>query len=130
MGSGFLIVLLAMFGFMWFLLIRPQRAQQRKHAEMLGGLKPGDEVVTSPITFVSAVNVIEHMGAVPVFADVRPEDLTVDPESVRRRIGPRTTAIVATHFAGYPAHMDDIEEAARPRGLPVVTDAAHGIEAV
>jgi dTDP-4-amino-4,6-dideoxygalactose transaminase/intein/homing endonuclease len=101
------------------------------HLALVGvGVGPGDEVVTSPITFVSAVNVIEHMGAVPVFADVLADDLTIDPEAVRGRIGPRTRAIVATHFAGFPAHMDGIEGAARARGIPVITDAAHGIETV
>jgi dTDP-4-amino-4,6-dideoxygalactose transaminase len=101
------------------------------HLALVGvGVGPGDEVITSPITFVSAVNVIEHMGAVPVFADVLADDLTIDPEAVRSRIGPRTRAIVATHFAGFPAHMDGIEGAARARGIPVITDAAHAIETV
>lgn len=91
---------------------------------------PGDEVITSPITFVSAVNVIEHMGAVPVFADVLPDDLTLDPESVRAKISTKTKAIIATHFAGLPAHMDALEAVAKPWGVPIITDAAHAIETV
>ncbi len=91
---------------------------------------PGDEVITSPITFVSAVSVIEHAGACPVFVDVLQEDLTIDPESVRRKITKKTKLIIATHFAGFPAHMDELEKAAGERGIPVITDAAHAIEAV
>lgn len=101
------------------------------HLALVGvGVRTGDEVVTSPITFVSAVNIIEHMGAVPVFADVRESDLTLDPASLLARIGPRTRAVVATHLAGLPAEMDAIEEAAGRRGIPVITDAAHAIETV
>lgn len=101
------------------------------HLALVGvGVRPGDEVVTSPITFVSAVNVIEQMGAVPVFADVCEDDLTIDPESVRSKLGAKTRAVIVTNFAGYPPHMDEIEEAVRWLGIPVVTDAAHGIETV
>lgn len=94
------------------------------------GVGPGDEVITSPITFVSAVSVIEHVGATPVFVDVLPGDLTIDPESVRRRITKRTKLIVATHFAGFPAQMDELEKIAGEHGIPVITDAAHAIEVV
>jgi dTDP-4-amino-4,6-dideoxygalactose transaminase len=91
---------------------------------------PGDEVITSPITFVSAVSVIEHVGATPVFADVLPEDLTIDPMDVQKKITKRTKLIIATHFAGFPAHMDEIEKVAEKRGIPLVTDAAHAIETI
>jgi preprotein translocase subunit YajC len=70
-GSGFLIVLLAMFGFMWFLLIRPQRAQARKHAEMLGGLKPGDEVVTSGGIYGEVVQLDEERVMLEIDDDVK-----------------------------------------------------------
>jgi perosamine synthetase len=92
------------------------------------GVGQGDEVITSPITFVSAVNVIEHVGATPVFADVCPEDLTIDPESVIRKITPRTKLIIATHFAGFPAHMQELEDIAEQNGIFLITDAAHAIE--
>lgn len=91
---------------------------------------PGDEVITSPITFVSAVSIIEHARATPVFADVFPEDLTIDPESVRQRITKRTKAIIATHFAGFPAHMDELQAVADAAGVPLITDAAHAIETI
>jgi preprotein translocase subunit YajC len=70
-SSGFLIVLLAMFGFMWFLLIRPQRAQQRKHAEMLGELKPGDEVVTSGGIYGEVVQLDEERVMLEIDDDVK-----------------------------------------------------------
>src|SRR6185295_13117726 len=89
---------------------------------------PGDEVITCPITFVSAVSVIEHVGATPVFADVCPEDLTIDPASVLRKITKKTKLIIATHFAGFPAHMDQLEFHALEHGIPIITDAAHAIE--
>lgn len=94
------------------------------------GVGPGDEVITSPITFVSAVSVIEHVGATPVFADVCPEDLTIDPESVLQKITPRTKVIVATHFAGFSAHMNELEVVAGKYGIQIVTDAAHAIEVI
>lgn len=91
-------------------------------------IRPGESVITSPITFVSAVSIIEHAGAVPIFADVLPEDLTIDPESVLLKMRPNTRAIIATHFAGFPAHMDELEKVARSFGVPIITDAAHAIE--
>lgn len=90
------------------------------------GVGPGDEVITSPITFASAVNVIEHVGARPVFADVFPEDLTLNCCRVKEAITKRTKLIIATHFAGWPAHLSELEDAAD--GIPIVADAAHGIE--
>lgn len=97
------------------------------HLTLLGlGIGPGDEVITSPITFASAVNVIEHVGAIPVFADVRQEDLMLDPSSVREKITPATRLIIATHLAGLPAPMDELDAL----GVPVITDAAHAIETV
>lgn len=90
------------------------------------GIGPGDEVITSPITFASAVNVIEHVGATPVFADVHPENLTLDPKSVHRKVTGATKLVIATHFAGFPAEVDALEFL----GVPVITDAAHAIEMV
>lgn len=94
------------------------------------GVGPGDEVITSPITFVSAVSVIEHVGATPIFADVCPEDLTIDPGSVREKITKRTKLIIATHFAGFPAHMAELQDISGELCIPIVTDAAHAIEVV
>lgn len=95
---------------------------------LVSGIGKGHEVITSPITFASAVNVIEHVGATPVFADVVPGDLTINPNCILDKVTPRTRAIIATHFAGFPAHMIEIEKIAAPLGIEVITDAAHAIE--
>lgn len=91
-------------------------------------VRPGDEVITSPITFASAVNMIEHLGAKPVFVDVCPEDLTLDPVKASKAITEKTKLIVATHFAGWPADMRSFDFIEKVRGVKVLTDAAHGIE--
>ena len=88
------------------------------------GVGPGDEVITSPITWPATVNVIVHAGATPVFADVRDADLNIDPEQVRALVGDRTKAILPVHLAGQPADLDPLWEL----GLPVVEDAAHAVE--
>ena len=89
------------------------------------GVGPGDEVITTPITWPATANVIVHCGGTPVFADVREGDLNIDPEQVARLITPRTKAIAPVHFAGAPADLDPIHAL----GLPVVEDAAHAAEA-
>jgi dTDP-4-amino-4,6-dideoxygalactose transaminase len=92
------------------------------------GVGSGDEVITSPITFASAVNVIEHVGAKPVFVDVDPSNLTIDPDRVRDAITTKTRMIIATHFSGFPAEMDELDKISKATGIPVITDAAHAIE--
>ncbi|MEI6632676.1 MAG: DegT/DnrJ/EryC1/StrS family aminotransferase [Chlamydiota bacterium] len=101
------------------------------HLSMLvSGIKPGDEVITTPMTFAATANVITHVGAVPVFADVDRRTMNIDPEEVRRKLTPKTRAVIPVHFAGRPCAMDPILEIARERGLVVIEDAAHAIEAV
>ncbi len=96
------------------------------HLSLLAlGVGPGDEVVTTPITWPATANVIVHCGARPVFADVRDGDLNLDPEDAARRITPRTRAILPVDLAGQPADLD----AFAALGLPVVEDAAHSAEA-
>ncbi len=90
------------------------------------GIGPGDEVITTPMTFCATVNVIEHVGATPVLADILP-DGNIDPESVARRITARTRAILPVHIAGLACKMDDIWELARRHGLKVIEDAAHAV---
>ncbi len=89
------------------------------------GVGPGDEVITTPITWPATVNVIVHCGARPVLADVREGDLNLDPEDVARRITPKTKAVMPVDLAGQPADLD----AFAALGLPVVEDAAHAAEA-
>jgi dTDP-4-amino-4,6-dideoxygalactose transaminase len=88
------------------------------------GVGPGDEVITSPITWPATANVIVHTGATPVFADVRADDLNIDPDRVRELVTGRTKAIMPVHLAGQPCDMDPLLEL----GLPVVEDAAHAAE--
>ncbi len=95
------------------------------HLSLLAlGVGPGDEVITSPITWPATANVIVHAGARPVFADVRESDLNVDPEHAAALVGPRTKAILPVHLAGQPADLDPLHAL----GLPVVEDAAHAVE--
>jgi dTDP-4-amino-4,6-dideoxygalactose transaminase len=88
------------------------------------GIGPGDEVITTPLTFCATVNSILETGAEAVLADVG-EDLNLDPEAVGRAITPRTKAILPVHLAGLPCDMDSIWRLAREHGLKVVEDAAH-----
>src|SRR5690606_15361655 len=90
---------------------------------------PGDEVITTPMTFCSSVNVIEHVRATPVLADIDPHTLTLDPARVAEAITPRTKAIMPVHYAGHPADMAPILEMAREHGLYVIEDAAHALPA-
>src|SRR3989440_12732468 len=88
------------------------------------GVGPGDEVVTTPITWPATANVIVHTGATPVFADVRDSDLNIDPERVGELVTTRTRAIMPVHLYGQPADLDPLWAL----GLPVVEDAAHAAE--
>jgi len=93
------------------------------------GVGPGDEVITTPMTFCSTVHVIEHLGARPVLADIEPDTLTIDPEQVERAITPRTKAIMPVHLYGHPCEMDRLLELARLHRLALVEDAAHALPA-
>jgi dTDP-4-amino-4,6-dideoxygalactose transaminase len=88
------------------------------------GVGPGDEVITSPITWPATANVIEHTGATPVFCDVRDDDLNLDTSLLPGLITERTKAILPVHLAGQPCDLDPIHA----HGLPVVEDAAHALE--
>jgi len=90
---------------------------------------PGDEVITTPLTFAATANVIEHVGARPVLVDVEPDTLTIDATLIAAAITPRTRAIIPVHYAGHPADMDPIRELARGHRLLVLEDAAHALPA-
>ena len=95
------------------------------HLSLLGlGVGPGDEVITSPITWPATANVIIHAGAKPVFADVRDSDLNIDPARVAELVTDRTKAIMPVHLAGQPCDLDPLWEL----GLPIIEDAAHAAE--
>jgi len=89
------------------------------------GVGPGDEVITTSLTWPSTANVIVHCGATPLFADVRPGDLNLDPDAARQLLGPKTKAILPVDLYGQPADLDPLLEL----GPPVVEDAAHALEA-
>ncbi len=99
-------------------------------ALLAAGVGPGDEVITVPFTFVATVAAIEYAGAKPVFVDVEPEFLTMDPAKLEAAITPRTKAIIPVHLFGQPADMDPIMAIARKHNLIVIEDAcqAHGSE--
>ena len=88
------------------------------------GVGPGDEVVTTPITWPATANVIVHTGATPVFVDVREDDLNIDPRLAAAAVTDRTKAILPVDLAGQPADLDPLLEL----GLPVIEDAAHAAE--
>src|SRR4029450_12559758 len=87
------------------------------HLSLLAlGVGPGDEVITTPVTWPATANVIVHTGATPVFADVRASDLNIAPGPVATLVGPRTKVVLPVHLAGQPADLDPL----RALGLPIV----------
>jgi perosamine synthetase len=88
-------------------------------------LPPGSEVVTTPLTFVGANQVILHEGLVPVFADIQRDTGNLDPASVAERISERTGAVLTLHYGGYPCDLDELYALAKEAGVPVIEDCAH-----
>ena len=95
----------------------------------LAGLGPGDEAITSPFSFVASANCVLYEGATPVFADVDPRTLNLDPVAVEAAITPRTRAIVAVDVFGYPCELDPLRELAERHGLAVIEDACEALGA-
>ena len=93
------------------------------------GIGAGDEVITTPMTFVATANAIVYSGAKPVFVDVEPDTFNIAPSSVREAITERTKAILPVHLYGHPCEMDALLAIAKGYGLKVVADCAHAIEA-
>jgi perosamine synthetase len=98
-------------------------------AAFAAGLKPGDEAITSPLTFVATANCVLYQGARPVFADVCSDTLNIDPERVVERITPKTRAILPVAYGGHPADLGAILGLAEQHGLTVVEDACHALGA-
>jgi dTDP-4-amino-4,6-dideoxygalactose transaminase len=98
-------------------------------ALLLAGVKPGDEVITTPMTAEPTNVVILQAGATPVFADVEPDSGNLDPASVEGLVGPRTRAIVVVHYAGFPARLDALRAIADRHGIALIEDAAHALGA-
>ena len=93
-------------------------------------LQPGDEVITTPLTFCATVNAILHSGAIPVLADVDPATMNLDPACVRKKITDRTKALLPVHFAGRPVAMPELLKIAETHQLRVVEDCAHAVETI
>ena len=93
------------------------------------GIGPGDEVITTPLTFCASAHVIEHVGATPVFADIDSLTMQIDPGQIERVLGPRTKAIIAVDYGGHPCNIEEIVKMARDRGVAVIEDAAHSLGA-
>jgi perosamine synthetase len=95
----------------------------------LAGLVPGDEAITSPFSFVASANCVLYEGATPVFADVDPQTLNLDPAAVAEGITPRTKAIVAVDIFGYPCELDPLRALAEEHGLALIEDACEALGA-
>ena len=98
-------------------------------AAFAAGIGPGDEVIVPPLTFVASANCVLYLGGKPVFADVFPDTLNIDPEDIERKITPKTKAIVAVDLTGQPCDHDAIRSLAQQYDLTVIEDAAHALGA-
>ena len=92
-------------------------------------LKKNDEVITSAMTFCSAVNVIENIGAKPVLVDIKRDTLNIDPDLIEEKITKKTKAIIIVHFAGMPCDMRKIIKITKKYKIKLIEDCAHSIEA-
>ncbi|MBN1992345.1 MAG: DegT/DnrJ/EryC1/StrS family aminotransferase [Anaerolineae bacterium] len=96
------------------------------HLSLLAkGVGPGDEVITTPLTFAATANVIVHCGARPVFVDIQPDTLNINPELIPAAVSPRTKAIIPVHFGGLPVELNAVRAAVGD--IPIIEDAAHAI---
>ena len=98
-------------------------------AAFAAGLQPGDEAITSPLTFAATANCVLYQGATPVFADILVDTLNLDPNLVAARINAHTKAILPVDYAGHPADLDSILRLAELHGLVVIEDACHALGA-
>jgi len=99
-------------------------------AAFAAGLKAGDEAITSPLTFAATANCVLYQGATPVFADVSPDTLNLDPAQLERCVAAKTRAVIPMDYAGHPADLEAIRKIAADRGLVVIDDACHALGAM
>ncbi|HVA55843.1 MAG TPA: DegT/DnrJ/EryC1/StrS aminotransferase family protein [Gammaproteobacteria bacterium] len=93
------------------------------------GIGPGDEVITTPMTFAASVNVIEHVGARPLLVDVQPDTLNIDPVKIEAAVTRKTKVVIPVHYCGHPVELDHINQLAAANGVTVLEDAAHALPA-
>jgi len=93
------------------------------------GITAGDEIITTPITFAAAANVAVHLGAKPVFADIKENTLNIDPLGIEKKLSPKTKAIMPLDFGGLPAELEEINKIATENNLTVIEDACHALGA-
>lgn len=96
---------------------------------MAAGIGSGDEVITTPITFVASANCVLYCGATPVFADIDARTYNISPEEIEKKITDKTKAIIAVHFSGQPCEMEKITRIAEAHNLIIIEDAAHALGA-
>lgn len=96
---------------------------------LAAGIKEGDEVITTPITFAASANCVLYCGATPVFADIKKDTYNIDPEDIERKITDRTKAIIPVHYTGQPCEMDAIHDIAKRYNLIVIEDGAQVLSA-
>jgi len=96
-------------------------------AYAVAGIKPGDEIITTPLTFAATANTIIFCGGKPVFADIKEDTLNIDPKEIEKKITKKTKAIVPVDFAGHPCDYDEILKIAKKYKLLIIEDAAHAL---
>ncbi len=94
------------------------------------GIGDGDQVITTPLSFVASANCVLYCGGMPVFADVRPDTLTIDVSEIEKRLTAKTKAIIAVDYAGHPCELDEIRALAKKHHLILIEDAAHSLGAI
>ncbi|MFC2027885.1 UDP-4-amino-4,6-dideoxy-N-acetyl-beta-L-altrosamine transaminase [Chloroflexota bacterium] len=95
----------------------------------VAGISAGDEVITTPISFLATANAVVYCGGKPIFADISENTLNIDPDEIRKRLSGKTRAIIPVDFAGHPANLDEIMSVAHENKLVVIEDAAHALGA-
>ena len=96
---------------------------------LAAGIGPGDEAITSPLSFAASANCVLYCGGTPVFADIDERTYNIDPEDIERKVTPRTKMIIPVHLTGQPCDLDAIHDVAKRHGLLVLEDAAHALGA-
>lgn len=94
------------------------------------GIGPGDEVITTPMTFSASANCVLYQGGKPVFADIDPETYNISPEEIKKKLTEKTRAVIPVHYTGQPCDLEEIQEIAKENNLAVIEDAAHALGAV